>query len=120
MADIMIIDDKPYMNSIISEDLARDGHYISCFGDTHSAMDELHLHRPDIVLFDLYFNGIEDWDMLHDIKMEYPDMPVIIVSAYRNFLTDIRLEEADGFVIKNFRTDNIKKKIEEVLERKNI
>ncbi len=120
MVNIMIIDDKPYMSSLISEGLSRDGHSISCFSDTRSAMDELSSHRPDIVLFDLYFNGIEDWDMLHNIKMEYPDMPVIIVSAYRNFLTDIRLEEADGFVIKNFRTDNIKNKIEEVLERKNI
>ena len=60
MANVMIIDDKPYMSSMISEDLSRDGHSIKCFEDAWTAMDEVNSHRPDIVLFDLYLRGDED------------------------------------------------------------
>lgn len=116
----MIIDDKPYMSSLISEDLSREGHTLACFEDAVAAMDEFPFRMPDIVLLDLYFKGFENWDTLRSMKARYPDLPVIIFSAYKNFLDDPRIDEADGYVIKNIYTGELKNKIQEVLTYKNI
>ena len=79
MANIMIIDDKPYMSFLVSEDLSLEGHTIKCFEDVRAAMEEFDSNMPDIVLFDIYFKGSEGWDTLHSMKISYPDVPVIIV-----------------------------------------
>lgn len=115
MANIMIIDDKPYMSFLVSEDLSLEGHTIKCFEDVRAAMEEFDSNMPDIVLFDIYFKGSEGWDTLHSMKISYPDIPVIIVSLYRNFISDPRIREADGYVLKNIRTGPLVSKIREML-----
>jgi two-component SAPR family response regulator len=54
-------------------------------------------------------NGYEE------IKGHDPTVPVLIVTAYDTFLEDPRLAHADGYVIKSFNTDELKKKIHEKL-----
>lgn len=43
-------------------------------------------------------------------------MPVLIVSAYDNFLGNPRLAGADGYVIKSFDMGELKEKIHEKLD----
>ena len=75
--------------------------------------------RPDLVLLDLYLDGFEGLDLLQDIKSRYPDLPVLIVTAYDSYMDDPRLAKADGYVIKSFAgLDKLKQKIAEVLGRK--
>ena len=115
MADIMIIDDKSYMSSLISEDLDMCGHSVTCYEEGFTAMEEISANSPDIVLFDLYYRGVESWNILHSIKLKFPEVPVIIYSAYSNFLEDPRVAEADGFVFKSIFTNELKREIERIL-----
>lgn len=118
MANVLIIDDQPHLWEMLSEDLSEDGHCITCVAEARDAMEKLRLCRPDIVLLDLYLQGFEGWDVLHRLKLKAPRLPVLIVTAYDNFIDDPRLAEADGYVIKEIDTDKLKKRIEEVLEQK--
>lgn len=110
MANILIIDDK-----IHSEDLPMEGHHVTYVEELGDVMEELRSYRPDIVLLDLYFEGFEGWALLHRIKLKSPHLPVLIVTAYDNFIGDFRLAQADGYVIKDVFTDKLQKKVEEVL-----
>lgn len=115
MANILIIDDQPYLEKLLSEDLSEEGHRLTCVEEAAKAMEELRSSRFDIVLLDLHLQGFEGWDLLHWLKLKHPLLPVLIVTAYDNFVDDPRLAEADGYVIKDIYTDKLKKKIEEVL-----
>jgi two-component system OmpR family response regulator len=117
MPHILIIDDQPYLEELLLEDHSEPGHRITSAANGEEAMQMLRSCRPDIVLLDLYLQGLEGWDLLHRIRLEDSHLPVIIVTAYNGFINDPRLAEADGYVIKDIYPDTLKKKIKDVLAR---
>ena len=110
MANILIIDDQPFLAELLSDDLfeAENG---------EDALEQLRRNRPHIILLDLHIEGLERWDLLHRIKLEDAHLPVLIVTAYNKSVHDLSLAEADGYVIRDIYPDVLKKKIEDVLAR---
>jgi len=115
MANILLVDDQPYMGEFLAEELADMGHRLKWVGDGDSLILDLDEVRPDLVLLDLCINGFEGWDLLKQIKRYDKRIPVIILTAYDSFSGDPRLSQADGYVIKDFVTDTLKEKIAETL-----
>lgn len=102
MEEILIIDDQPNLQELLSSELRDEGFRVVSITDARSASNYLNESNPDLVLLDLYLNGFEGWDLLRDIKCTHPGIPVIIVTAYDNFMDHPRATEADGYVIKDF------------------
>jgi DNA-binding response OmpR family regulator len=87
-------------------------------GNAGSARKRLSSFRPDVVILDFYLGGPDGFDIVEDIKRKYPDLPVIILTAYDSYRDDPRLSQADGYVIKSMVLDELKGKIADVLGRK--
>jgi DNA-binding response OmpR family regulator len=117
MANILIIDDQPYLEELLSNDLSEQGHRITSASTAEEAVVKLYSCRPDIILLDLHLEGFERWDLLHRIKLEDSLLPVLIVTAYDGFINEPRFAEADGYVIKDVYIDALKIKIEALLDR---
>jgi len=122
LAHILIVDDQAPIRELISEELADEGYHVTGVGDVQGVWRQLNISTPDLVLLDLYLDGVKGWDLLRDIKERDPNLPVLIVTAYDSFAEDPRLSQADGYVIKSFVAfDHLKEKIAEVLQsRKNL
>lgn len=118
MADILIVDDQPYVRELLSEELILAGHRVHTVGDAESAREHLQFCRPDLVLLDLYLDGPDGWEVLRDIKRQYPNLPVIIFTAYDSFRDDPRLSQADGYIIKGIDFDPLKQAGATLLRRK--
>jgi DNA-binding response OmpR family regulator len=119
MASILIVDDQPHLQELFSQEFMDEGYKVVCVSNAESAEGYLKDSNPDLVLLDLYLNGFEGWNLLHDIKDKNPQLPVLIVTAYDNYADDPRVSEADGYVVKSFfHFDDLKHKIADVLERK--
>jgi CheY-like chemotaxis protein len=72
--------------------------------------------KLDLVILDLYINGFHGWNLLEEVKFKHPDMPVLIVTAYDNFMNDPRAIKADAYIIKNFQNiDLIGQKVRDLL-----
>jgi DNA-binding response OmpR family regulator len=115
MASILVIDDQPFIGEMLSGDLAGDGHTVNWVEEADYAICAIQEYNPDLILLDLYLKGFEGWDLLKQIRRYAPEVPVLILSAYDSFIGDPRLEEANGYVIKNSNTDLLKQKINENL-----
>lgn len=111
MANILLIDDQPYMEEFLAEELSREGHMLKWIGDSDWLMPAIAETRPDLILLDLYLNGFEGWSLLDRIKRHDPRIPVIILTAYGSFADDPRVSRADGYVVKEFNTGILKEKI---------
>jgi DNA-binding NtrC family response regulator len=111
MANILIIDDQPYMGQLLEEELADERLRISHLEDADYLMSILDESRPDVVLLELYLQGVERWDLLDRIKKYDPSLPVLIVSAYDNFVKSLHLHHVDGYLLKDIHIDDLKQKI---------
>jgi CheY-like chemotaxis protein len=119
MSNILIVDDQPYLRELFSEELTDEGYGVVSVPDAESVMLCLRHSKPDLVLLDLYLDGFEGWDVLREIKRWDPHIPVVIVTAYDNYMDDPRLSSADGYVLKSFTNlTELKKKVAEILNRK--
>jgi len=87
---------------------------VSTTDDIESVRKNIFSFKPDLVLLNLYLkHGFVVWDILREIKMQDPDIPVLIVTGYDNYLFDSRLSQADGYVIKSHcLCDDLKQKMD--------
>jgi len=121
IASILIVDDQSYIQELFSQELMDEGYKVLSTGDAKSAKVYVENSKPDLVLLDLYLNGFEGWDLLHDIKSKYPHLPVIIVTAYDTYVDDPRVSQAAGYVVKSVvHFDELKQRIADVLGRKQV
>jgi len=115
MANILLVDDQPYMGEFLAEELSDMGHTLRWINDGDTLIIEIEETGPDLILLDLYIDGFEGWGLLDRIKRYDGRIPVIILTAYDSFSDDPRLSHAQGYVIKDFDTGRLKEKINEVL-----
>ena len=117
MANILIIDDPPYLEQLLAEELFGQKHRIIIAANGEEAMEQFRSCQPDIVLLDPYLQGPEGWNLLHRLKQKNSRVPVLIVTAYYGFISDACLAEADGYIIKDIYPEPLIKKINDVLAR---
>ena len=118
MANILIIDDQLWVREFLVEELTCEGYQVGAISDVKSIQENLTVSLPDLVLLDLYLDGTDGFGVLSDIKRREPSLPIIIFTAYDTYVDDPRLSQADGYVIKSFRLDELKQKVADVLKRK--
>jgi DNA-binding response OmpR family regulator len=118
MPSILIVDSQPCVQKLLSEELICEGYRVATAGDAESARAYLRSSQPDLVLLDLYLDGLDGFGVLRDTKGQYPDLPVIIATAHHSFEDDPRVFQADGYVIKSFDFMELKQKIANALSRK--
>lgn len=117
IAKILIVDDQECIRELLSEQLVSEGYCVATAGDPESASGHLRSSQPDLVLLDLYLDGLEGLGVFHDIKRQHPNLPVIIFTAYDSYREDPRLSQADGYVIKSAVLDELKGRIAHLLSR---
>lgn len=77
MKHILIIEDDPYIGSLLEEALTREGYAVSRAYSGTEALLALAARKPDLVLLDLMLPGLSGEEVLPAIR----DIPVIVVSA---------------------------------------
>lgn len=118
MERILIVDDQACVRKVVSEELFHEGYGVESVGDAESLRECLGASRPDLVLLDLYLDGPSGFNLLADIKKEYPQLPVVIFTAYDSYRDDPRLSQADGYVVKSILLDELKEKVSDLLRNK--
>jgi two-component system, NtrC family, response regulator AtoC len=79
---VLVVDDEAPMRKNISDLLSRDGITSLEASDNDEAFKQLTTNNPDLILLDINLPRIEGLNILKDIKKQYPDIPVIIFTAY--------------------------------------
>lgn len=81
---VLVIDDDPGACRLSELTLTKAGYKVTVCADSTRAMDLLKKDSYGCVLLDIRMKGLEGTDLLPIIKRNFPDIPVIIVSAYCN------------------------------------
>jgi DNA-binding NtrC family response regulator len=118
MGQILIVDDQECVRRLLRAELTLAGYHVAGVDGAETAREYLSSSRPELVVLDLYLDGPEGFALLDDIKAHYPDVPVIVLTAYDGFRDDPRLCKADGYFMKSFDFEGLKQAIAKILERK--
>jgi DNA-binding NtrC family response regulator len=100
MKTIWIVDTSGRTREVCRQALAAEAYRLETIADVETHLKDLSPHRPDLILLSAASRGPgQVWDMLLDIKMQHPSLPVVLLFGQDRFRFDERLSQADGYVI---------------------
>ena len=79
---VVIVDDDPDFCRTLGEILRGRGFGVTGIADPHQVMEGLQADG-DVVLLDMKLNDVNGLDVLRTIREQYPRLPVILVTGYR-------------------------------------
>ena len=96
--------------------IATQGTEIDIIGEVSSATDAIKSvgqRLPDVVLMDIRMEGGDGLNTLGRLKLDYPDLPIVIFSAYDNptYIARAVALGAAGFVLKNATREKLREAI---------
>ncbi len=106
---ILIVDDEQTMRTLLEKILAREGYCMYTAGDGIEALEFMQKTPVDLVISDMKMPRMDGFDLLTNIKKDYPGVGVIIMTAYGDTYTvkDALLLGADEYITKPFKSYEI-------------
>lgn len=117
MAKILLVDDDVEFGIVLSKILKTDGHEPSVALNTAQGLEALRKEKFDIALADLSMPGENGLVFVEKAKKEFPDLPVVMVTAFGDW--DIYAKAIENgvtkFINKPVKREEITQIIKEVL-----
>jgi two-component system chemotaxis response regulator CheY len=110
MANIMLVDDSKLIRKKLTDVLTSAGHKIVHECDRgEDALTGYRTHKPDIVTMDINMPGMNGLEALEEIKKNYPDARIIIITTNSQGKTILEAisKGASCFLVKPFRDDHV-------------
>ncbi len=109
--EILIVDDERDIRELVAGVLSDEGYECRTAGDSQSALAELDVRRPSLVLLDVWLHGsaMDGLEVLDAIKAREPELPVIIFSGHGNIDTAVAAisRGAVDFIEKPFEAEKL-------------
>ena len=118
---VFVVDDDPIVRHGLTLLINRESDLTVC-GEaeaTHTAMLAVAPAKPDIVIVDVSLNRPGGLDLLKDVRMRHPDLPVLILSMHDESIYAERALRAgaQGYIMKHEATDKLLVAIRRILHR---
>jgi two-component system, NtrC family, response regulator len=116
MADrkkILVSDDEPNLRRVLGAILKREGHEVISAEDGQEALNRLAEHEISTIITDLRMPRVDGMELLRRAIQDYPDVPVIILTAHGSVDTAVQAVKLGAFdyIEKPFEQDQIKQVI---------
>jgi DNA-binding response OmpR family regulator len=113
---VLIVEDEPALR--LSYDRAFRPRYDLAFATNGAeALEQLEQQRPDVAVLDMRLPDTDGIELLRRIRVSYPDLPVIITTAYLSIEPQLKVLDLphSGYIVKPFRLDELGARIDAVL-----
>ena len=118
-AKIVIVDDHPIVREGLADLINKEDDLVVCgeAEDGHSAMEVISELEPDIAIVDISLQDTSGLELIKDIKVQYPSLPVLTLSMHEESLYAERALRAGakGYIMKREATANVVMAIRKVL-----
>jgi DNA-binding NtrC family response regulator len=114
---IYIVDDEQTIRDGVLMAL-EDDYQVKAFADAESAIEQLEESLPDLILLDIGLPGMNRIDALNYIKDLYPDILIVMITAYEDVDTVISAMKlgAYDYVVKPLHMEGLEVTIRNALE----
>lgn len=107
---ILIVDDNPHMSSLLSDILEFFDYKAVGAKDGEEALKILTQESFDMVITDLRMPKMGGMDLLRTLKDKFSHLPVVVITGFGtdSSKSDAFAAQADGFLAKPFKVEEIK------------
>lgn len=121
MALILVVDDEPDIQRLLTEILNLEGHAVHTAADGLEALHRVRRQCFDLALVDIWLPGLNGIELLNRLKHARPTLPVIIITcrpAYMTCVLALRMGACD-YVEKPFNVANLRATVQRALAKEN-
>jgi two-component system response regulator PilR (NtrC family) len=117
---IIVVDDEPGMREFLGMVLSKNGYIVETVADGYEAINRMENNLYDLAVLDIVVPSINGIDVLRIINEKSPETSVIMITAYASHKTALEAMKlgAYDYIEKPFKISELKKVIEEALEKK--
>jgi len=117
--NVLVVDDEAVLAEMVSMALRYEGWNIATAGDGSSAIASARAQRPDVVVLDVMLPDMSGLDVLHKLREESPQLPVLLLTAKDAIEDRIAGLTAGGddYVTKPFSIEEVVLRLRALLRR---
>jgi two-component system nitrogen regulation response regulator NtrX len=94
---ILVIDDETSILESLAGILSDEGFIPVCVDSAEKGLKRLQSEMPDLVLLDIWLPGMDGIEALKQIKKEYPELQVIMISGHGTIDTAVQATKIGAF-----------------------
>ncbi len=118
---VFVVDDHPIVRQGLTLLINREADLSVCgeAEDAHTAIQAVTTVKPDILIVDISLNGPDGLDLLKDLRMRYPDLPVLILSMHDEGIYAERALRAgaQGYIMKQEAAEKVLVALRRILSK---
>ncbi len=97
MQKILLIDDDPVVRSLASGIMRKKGYEVIVAKDGQEGLSFIDKHAPDLVITDYQMPGMSGIEVLETLKVQKPELPVVILTAHGDASLTIKSMQSGAF-----------------------
>src|SRR5256712_6273437 len=98
MRPVWVIDDDRSIRWVFEKALAREGIPFKTFAQANEAIEALTVAgAPQVLVSDIRMPGTSGLELLQDLKQRYPDLPIIVMTAYSDLESAVAAFQGGAF-----------------------
>ena len=116
---ILVIDDDPTSNSLVSFLLKSNGYAVFVAADGEEGLKQLQAEKPDLIVLDIMMPKMDGYSFVKEVKkISWQKMPLIMMLTSKDAMEDLfKLEGIAGYFVKPLDTEKFLKRIKELLPK---
>ncbi|HEY0753453.1 MAG TPA: response regulator transcription factor [Ktedonobacteraceae bacterium] len=118
---ILLIDDDTRLTNALRRTLSYEGYQVSTAANGESALTQVRLKPPDLVILDLMLPGIDGLAVCRRLRATGEGMPILMLTARDAVMDRVTGLEtgADDYLVKPFAAEELLARIKVLLRRSN-
>lgn len=119
MASVMLVDDDPDIRELMHAQLSSEGFQTIQASHGKEAIRLLRKQKADLVVLDVMMPFMDGWELCKYVKEEYPNIPVLMVTAKREINQKIKAFGlgTDDYMVKPFEPYELVLRVRALLKR---
>ena len=121
MSSVWILDDDKSIRWVFEKALAKAGLPFKTFANTNEAINQFNHDKPSVILSDIRMPGESGLIFLTKVKEKFPNIPIIIMTAYSDLDTAVASFKKGAFeyIAKPFDVDKVLEVIHKAFQLNN-
>ena len=118
MSQVWVLDDDKSIRWVFEKALAKANISFECFSNTNEAINKFNQEKPQAIISDIRMPGESGIEFLTKVKNKFPEIPIIIMTAYSDLDTALTAFQKGAFeyIAKPFDINKVINIIEQALE----